>query len=245
MTIRPYYEHAGIQIYHGDFREVLPLIGVRGAFIADPPYLTAESDLSRFRDMQGFKKRDRKPTSQIAYAPATPEFLRDLVTLTGAHCDGFFVCFNDFEGVALIRSIIAESKTLVNTSAVGAWFRGFGMVLPAGRNTTACKDLEFLAIAKAKDYRAPKERRSFFQTLSARPNGQFLVGGKPSSLMTDVITNYTEADQIVIDPTCGSGTTLRAAKDLGRKAIGIEIEERYCEIAARRLSQETLFGVSP
>lgn len=59
---------------------------------------------------------------------------------------------------------------------------------------------------------------------------------KPLSLMRHLIDRCPPLATIV-DPFMGSGTTLRAAKDLGRSAVGIELEERYCEIAAKRLAQ--------
>jgi hypothetical protein len=63
---------------------------------------------------------------------------------------------------------------------------------------------------------------------------------KPVRLMRWCVERYTDPVATILDPFMGSGTTLRAAKDLGRKAIGIEIEERYCEIAAKRMSQMVL-----
>jgi site-specific DNA-methyltransferase (adenine-specific) len=69
-------------------------------------------------------------------------------------------------------------------------------------------------------------------------NGRVHPHQKPVELMRELISKCPPGS--VIDPFMGSGSTLRAAKDLGRKAIGIEIEERYCEIAVQRLAQGVL-----
>lgn len=63
---------------------------------------------------------------------------------------------------------------------------------------------------------------------------------KPLALMLFCVESYSEPNQTILDPFAGSGTTGRAAKDLGRKAVLIELEERYCEIAAQRMRQEVL-----
>lgn len=63
---------------------------------------------------------------------------------------------------------------------------------------------------------------------------------KPLGLIKRLVTHWSNPGDLVLDPHMGSGTTLRAAKDLGRRAIGIEIEERYCDIAVNRLAQGVL-----
>ena len=63
---------------------------------------------------------------------------------------------------------------------------------------------------------------------------------KPLQFITWLVEKLAEPNHAILDPFMGSGTTLRAAKDLRRKAIGIEIEEKYCEIAVKRLQQEVL-----
>jgi site-specific DNA-methyltransferase (adenine-specific) len=80
-----------------------------------------------------------------------------------------------------------------------------------------------------------------FPTVAAYPRKHSCE--KPTSILEYMITASSRSGDLVLDPFAGSGSTLVAARNLGRKAVGVEIDERYCEIIARRLDQMALdFG---
>lgn len=205
----PYYSHAGITIYHGDCREILPGLPACDAVVSDPPYgMSYDTNGDRFTlggrtfpSVYG----DDKPFDPSAWCSFRH------VVLWG---------FNHFPyglegGGALVwvkRSDAAFGCFL--SDAEVAWVKG-------SKGVYCFRDIQH-AIAGFREH--PTE--------------------KPEGLMRwSIERSSAPVDAIILDPFMGSGTTLVAAKNLGRRAIGIEIEERYCEISAKRLSQEVFdFG---
>jgi site-specific DNA-methyltransferase (adenine-specific) len=77
-----------------------------------------------------------------------------------------------------------------------------------------------------------------YKWASFKPNGH--PAEKPVALLSRLITESTRGPAVILDPFLGSGSTLAAAKTTGHRAIGIEAEEKWCEIAANRCRQEVL-----
>lgn len=208
--MEPYYQHAGITIYHGDCRDILPQLARFDLTLTDPPYGIGESYAS-FSD--------------------TRERVRSLVS----------------EFMPLILQ--SSSRILLTPGNRNGWFYPepewtLAWIFPAGAGANPWGFTCWQPIlAYGKDpylaHGLGGRPDIFIHTETSERNGHPCP--KPIGLWKKLLLrgSVLETD-LVFDPFCGSGTTLRAAKDLGRKAVGIDIEEQYCEIAARRLSQEVL-----
>ena len=109
----------------------------------------------------------------------------------------------------------------------GGWSDQFQVVLTRGKPSQVFPDLW-------DDIRLKGEGYFFREDTYGHP------GYTPSGITRRCVALLSPEGGTVLDPFMGTGTTARSAKDLGRRAIGIEIEERYCEIAAKRMSQSVM-----
>lgn len=211
--MEPYYEHNGITIYHGDCRDVLPGLGKVDCIITDPPY--------------GMKWDGRVSRGKNSNGSVGGKSSFSGTTIIGDNEPFDPSPWIDYDSVILWGSNHYARKLPIGTTLV--WIKRLD-----GAFGTFLSDAE---VAWMKGGHGVYCLRDL--TLKADERNRKHPTQKPLPLMKWCIEK-TKSTGIILDPFMGSGTTLRAAKDLGRKAIGIELEEKYCEIAAKRLSQEVL-----
>jgi DNA modification methylase len=212
--MQPYYqdEAAGITIYCGDCREVLPALdtGSVDLVLTDPPYgLGDESKGGRW----GRSRKLEMAWDNLDYA--------DLVACLPTFAPAVIIWGGNYYALPPSRGWLCWHKV------------------------DALPSFASIELAWTSLDRAPQMIQHSIAATNSERNGH--PTQKPVRVMQRSI-EYARIgpEATILDPFMGSGTTLRAAKDLGRRAIGIEIEERYCEIAARRLQQEVFdFGKVP
>jgi len=203
----PYYEEKGITIYHGDCRDILPDLPKVDLVLTDPPYgINIDTSI-------------QKACGRIQHGkiigdgvPFDPTFLFTL------NCEFILFGANNYHHLLP---------------------KGGGWIVWDKRSPDGSSDKVFgwpfeLAWC-SKDKVGKIYRIQHGGYLNADGTGKRVhPTQKPIMLMTAIMRDFKTSP--ICDPFVGSGTTLVAAKQLGRKAIGIELEEKYCEIAAKRLN---------
>jgi site-specific DNA-methyltransferase (adenine-specific) len=214
--MKPYYEHGGITIYHGDCREILPTIS-GDALVTDPPYGIGWSRATWSDD------------------PAEYPALMAWLVCEGQRLGGWCFVFQAMPNVGHFSEwfpkgyrIFAACKDFAQIRPTGVWYSWDPVIFwnsgpNSGPNTRHIN----------RDYHVGSVA-GLFRDRIGHPSP------RPLDTMQHIVQLAAPRDGCVVDPFAGSGTTLVAAKSVVRCAIGIEIEERYCEIAAKRLAQDVL-----
>ena len=255
--MRPYYEHAGITIYHGDCRDVLSSLPSESADLVwtDPPYGHNNNDgdlIHRREAALGHLPCDETPPLGRPIANDGPEEMRIVVDAALNDCarilkrDCCCCCCccccgggpkptfawlaerMDRNGLSFFHAVVWDKGGL----GMGwRYRRNYEMVMVAHRHGGKLK-WEW-------DGKGP-ETANVVRIGKVIPSAEDHPTPKPKALIAHFLKLHGKPGDLLIDPFMGHGPTLGVARALGLRAIGIEIDESYCEIAAKRLSQDIL-----
>lgn len=232
--MKPYYDEDGITIYHGRCEDVIPSLAQVDLVVTSPPYNLAGSTGSDFNVLRnGYGQHEdamghaEYRTWQQTVLSMCWERLADDGAIFYNHkprpnlVDGLKLPLELVPSHIPIRQIITWDRTAGHIHVRSMFTPSYEWVLLLAKPGFRLSD-----IAPRDVWRIP------FDTHNPHP--------APFPVELPRYCIVTTTANTVLDPFMGSGTTLRAAKDLGRRAIGIEIEERYCELAVQRLAQGVL-----
>ena len=214
--VEPYYQDDYVTLYHGDCREIVPQLGKFDLLLTDPPYGIGVDKLmhSNSGKQGGNAAAPKRHYAATDWDHAPP--VEDLLEYV-AVCDLAVVWGGNYFALPPARCMLVWDK--VN-----------------GDNKFADAELAWTNIDGA-----VRIKRHLWNGMLRKDKEQRYTHPtqKPLEVMKWCIGFAPDA-QTILDPFAGSGTTGRAAKDLQRKCTMIELEERYCEIAANRCRQEVL-----
>jgi len=208
--VKPYYQHGGVTIYHGDCREVLPSVS-GDVLVTDQVWPNTPAGM-----FPGIVSPEVLFASALALTSP-----RRVIVVLGSMSDPRFLAGVPkdlpFVRAAFLRFSVPRYRGTILDGGDVAYVFG-SREGPEGKTVLPAEKTSVTAIEPHPDH--PCARSLTYM--------RWLVGF------------YSQLSDVILDPFAGSGTTLVAAKNLGRRAIGIKIEERYCETAAKRLAQEVL-----
>ena len=245
--MKPYWSGDGIALYHGDCREVLPSLDRADCVVADPPY--GETSLPWDRWPDGWPQVAAAVTRSLWCFGSLRMFLKRR---------------DEFGDWRLSQDVIWEKHNGSGFHAdrfkrvheqITHWYRGDWRNIYADvprKEALTRKAVVRAAVGKShhgdrgQSVYEPGHMRLARSVIQARNMHRLGIhpSEKPVGILEPLITYACPPGGLVIDPFAGSGSTLDAARQSSRRAIGIEISERYCELAARRLDQGILPAVT-
>lgn len=235
----PYYDHGGIVIYHGNCLDVLPTLtdGSVDHLITDPPY--SEHVHSNVRS--GNSKHNLNGTSvpvDLGFESLSAPLRLSVCCHVARLVRRWALVFCAVEECHHWNSGL-ESAGLEHIRT-GAWIKqGATPQFTGDRPAQGFESIEIAHRSGKKKWNGGG-KHAVWTFMVERGADRVHTTQKPLGLMSALVAQFTDPGELVLDPFGGSGTTALACKNLGRRCTLVEREERYCEAAALRLSQELL-----
>ena len=236
-----YYEDESVTLHHGDCREVLAGMSDQSVdcVITDPPYSDRTHEMTRSNSNGARRHGNRVLSGSFGFDSITTGDLSAVMSDAGRVSRRWVVANMDYRHAFAFTDAPPPGLRLLR---IGVWVKtNPNPQISGDRPAQGWEAIAYMHRADLRPSWSGGGRAANFVLPNAQNHGHPTT--KPLDMVRQMVHWFSSPRDVILDPFAGSGTTLRAAVDEGRRAIGVEADERYCEVIAKRLSQGVLdFG---